>query len=266
MVTRRTGAPHWLGLVRLGVASALVGTALACNALLDNEPRVLGPSSGQGGEAGTEEPRNGGNAGEDAAGAGASGEGTTGQGGAGGSATRDGGVAGEAGSRSEGGESGRAPDACELSTAECSYGDMEDAGSVPCGHCGAQPAIRPCTETCVWGDPVPNGACTGEGCAPGDTETQAVSCACGGTKQQIKTCSDTCGWGAWMDTTACDLDCCATVVYCNTQESMAASEFPGRGTWCRQKACSEAEAYADCLASADSVCGGIAPNLFMEYL
>ena len=69
-----------------------------------------------------------------------------------------------------------------------------------------------------------------------------------------------------MDSTACDLTCCAAVVYCNTQESMAASEFPGRGTWCRQKACSQAEAYADCLASAESICGGIAPNLFMEYL
>jgi hypothetical protein len=266
MVTRRTEVPHWLGLVRLGVASALVCAALACNALLDNEPRVLAPSGGQGGEGGTEEPRNGGNAGEGAAGAGASGESSTGKGGTGASATSDGGAAGDAGSRSEGGESGSAPDACELPTAECSYGEMEDADSVPCGHCGSQPAIRLCTETCVWGEPDPNGDCTGEGCSPGDTEAQTVNCACGGTKQQIKTCSDMCGWGAWMDTTACDLTCCTTVVYCNTQESMVASEFPGRGTWCRQTACSQAEADADCLASADRACGGIAPNLFMEYL
>jgi hypothetical protein len=264
MVTRRTGAQHGLGLVRLGVAGALVCAALACNALLDNEPRVVAPSSGQGGEASTEEPRNGGNAGEDAAGA--SGESAAGKGEAGASATSDGGAAGDAGSRSEGGKSGSAPDACELPTAECAYGEMEDAGSVPCGRCGSQPAVRLCTETCDWGDPVPNGDCTGEGCSPGDTEAQTVSCACGGTKQQIKTCNDTCGWGAWMDTTACDLTCCAAVVYCNTQESMVASEFPGRGTWCRQKSCSQAEADADCLASAESVCGGIAPTLFMEYL
>lgn len=219
MVTRRPAGPHWPGLVRLVVASALVGTALACNALLDNEPRVFSPSSGQGGEAGAEEPRNGGTAGEDAAGAG--GESAAGKGGAGESATSDGGAAGDAGSPSEGGESGSTPAPCELTTAK--------------------------------------------GCSPGGTEAQAVACACGGTKQQIRTCSDTCSWGAWMDTTACDLTCCTTVVYCNTQESMVASEFPGRGTWCRQMACSRAEADTDCLASAESVCGGIAPNLYMEY-
>jgi hypothetical protein len=64
------------------------------------------------------------------------------------------------------------------------------------------------------------------------------------------------------------VSCCTTVVYCDTQESTVASEFPGRGTWCRQmtSACSAAEAYADCLAAADTVCGGIAPSLWMEYL
>jgi hypothetical protein len=265
MVTRRHGGLHSLGLVRLGVASSLIGSALACNALLDNDPRVVAPSSAEGGEAGTEGPRNGGSAGEDAAGKGASGESTSG--GAGGGETSHGGAAGNAGNRSQGGESGSTPDPCELPTAECSAGEMGDAGSVPCGHCGSQPTIRLCTETCVWGDPVPNGDCTGEGCSPGDTQAQTVNCACGGTKQQTKTCSDVCGWGAWVDTTACDVSCCTTIVYCNTQESMVASEFPGRGTWCREmtSACSEAEVYADCLAAADSVCGGIAPSLWMEY-
>lgn len=295
MVTRQRALPHRPGPVRLGVASAVVVSAFACNALLGNEPRELAPShsaggaSGEGsssrasgagpggpenataGEGGTSARPGGGHAGENATtGEGAAGNGaggdSVGQGAAGESATGHG-AAGEAGDRGDAGTGGRAPDPCELATVECSNGDVDDAGSAPCGHCGTEPMIRLCRDTCSWGDPVPNGACTGEGCAPKDTGTQTVNCPCGGTKKQIQTCSDACTWGPWMDTTTCDVSCCTTVVYCDTQSSSVGSMYPGRGTWCRQEttACSATEAYADCLAAADSVCGGVEPSLFMEY-
>jgi hypothetical protein len=270
MVTRQRALPHQAGPVRLGVASALVVSAFACNALLGNQPRELAPSPSPGGASGEGSSSGAGGAGpggrENAtAGNGADGD-SAGQGPAGESATGHG-AAGEAGDRGEAGPGGHAADPCELATAECSNGDVDDAGSAPCGHCGTEPMIRLCRDTCSWGDPVPNGVCTGEGCAPTDTGTQTVNCPCGGTKQQIQTCSDTCTWGPWMDTTTCDVSCCTKVVYCDTQLSSVASTFPGRGTWCRQEttACSETEAYADCLAAADTVCGGVAPSLYMEY-
>lgn len=286
MVTRRRSFPRGLGRVRLGIASALVASAFACNALLGNEPRELAPSHSAGGgsgksssgkaggaapggrenamagEAGATARPAGGRPGE----SGAGGEGGIAQGTAGESAGH-GGAAGEAGNAGEAGTGGRAPDPCELTTAECSNGDVEDAGSLPCGHCGSQPLIRRCGDTCTWGEPVASGACAGEGCAPNDTGTQTVNCPCGGTKNQTRTCTDGCTWGAWTDTTSCDVGCCTSVVYCNTQESSVASEYPGRGTWCRQDttACSDTEAYADCLASADFKCGAVTPSLFMEY-
>lgn len=286
MVTRERAFQHERSMVRLGIASALVASAFSCNALLGNEPRELAPShtaggpsgagsssraggagpgggeSGAAGQAGAARP-GGGRSGE----SGAGGEGAVDHGMAGASATSHGGAAGEAGDGADVGTGGRAPDPCELATAECSNGEVDDAGSVACGHCGTQAMVRTCLDTCSWGDPVPNGACTGEGCAPNDTASRAVNCPCGGTKQQSQTCTDACTWGPWVDTTSCDLGCCTSVVYCDTQESQYAAEFPGRGTWCRQDtaACSDTEAYADCLAAVDYKCGDITPNLYMEY-
>jgi hypothetical protein len=68
-----------------------------------------------------------------------------------------------------------------------------------------------------------------------------------------------------MDTSGCDLECCTEIVYCNTPNDISPAS---RGTWCRETAaaCSNEEVNADCYADADVVCGGVVPELYIQYL
>jgi hypothetical protein len=256
---------------RLGIVSiALGGSALfACNALLDNDPRHLAPvpaeagksgaaGAGKGGDAtGGNAPGDGGDngAGVPAGGTGGDGAGQAGEGGAGTAGTAGSGVAGTAG------VAGSGP-SC---VGECVPGTtMMDVK--PCGDCGTQSRLGTCSDECQWqwGE---FGVCmsTAE-CHPTAVNTRSAACPCGGTKGQSQTCGSDCRWGAWADTSACDLDCCTSVVYCDTPNL---SGIPAnRGTWCRQEtaACTHAEVDADCPASVAAIDCVMHQEVYIEYL
>lgn len=157
-----------------------------------------------------------------------------------------GGIAG----RTDSNHAGGAPaTGCAAPNPACAAGNS-DMESDSCGNCGKgkKTRTRQCRSDCTWDAWSSWSTCNNpEECVPGskDGNTQTVSCPCGGSKTQQRTCADTCTWGAWTDASACDVSCCATLMYCDTPENIAA----GRGTWCRRKtsACSRDQTMDDCM-------------------
>jgi hypothetical protein len=144
-----------------------------------------------------------------------------------------------------------------------------EPGMEACGLCksGKRQRSRTCAaDGCSWGAWSAWSGCEGERvqCDPNAAaQTQSVACTTCGTRTQSRTCSPTtCTWQPWTDVSACSwCDACSEVVYCDTP-----SDIANRGTWCRQKACSQPQALANCMEDARSVCGGIKQPFFMEYL
>jgi hypothetical protein len=282
---------------RSSLAAMGMFVVLACNGLLDNDPRDLGSNPPNGGEGGSgAASTEGGNAGSGAtsteggaAGSGAAsteggsaGSGATsteggaaGSGAASGAASTEGGAAGSGAASTEGGAAGSgatssggaAARPCDLPARACSAG-MPETKTEACGNCGTRTLSRTCSASCEWGE-WSIGECGGQGCQPGTKQPGSVNCSCGGTKTQSRTCSAACAWGPWTDTSSCDVECCSEVVFCNSKENAAASQsYPGRGTWCREKtpACSPEQALSDCMADVGEYCpAGIVQQFHMEY-
>jgi len=158
--------------------------------------------------------------------------------------------AGRFGGSSLAGAGGTSATGCSAPNPVCAAGD-DATETDSCGNCamGKKTRTRQCQSDCTWGAWSSWSACNNpEECVPGtkDSNTQTVSCPCGGSKAQQRTCASTCTWGAWTDTSACDISCCATLMYCDTPDSVAS----GRGTWCRRKtaACSRDQTMDDCMS------------------
>lgn len=264
---------------RLRVASSFIIVALvACNGLLENDPRGLGATGFAGGRTGIGSggrvhaatggaPAStfGGTAGELAtAGVGADGGSAGDSSGARGGAVGTGGstVAGAAGVGGTGGA------ACEAH--ECVPGETRSE-LLKCGDCmlGTQTHAAVCGDDCIWKWSEPS-ACvnTQAECQPNATQPGSASCPCGGTKSQTRQCSSECKWGGWSDTSACNLECCTKVVYCDTPDNLGGGIPASRGTWCRQetKACSHAEVDVDCKTALSQLGCSLHPELFTEYL
>ena len=236
----------------------------ACNALLNNDPRLLARDDGEGGEAGRRDGGNGqGKAGSAEGGAVNDGGARPGDGGAG---TPSGapGIGGEAGGAAQPG-GGQA--SCGTDAAPCQP-DQVAMQTDPCGACmtGTRVRTRSCSSSCTWEAWGAWGECTGvtATCTPEGSESRTVACPCSGTKTQKRICSSACSWGGWSDTSACDLGCCSQVVYCDTPNDISPAS---RGTWCRGKDadCSNAEVDSDCMADIEEVCGSVVPQLYIEY-
>lgn len=275
-------------------ALAAVTVLSACNAILDNDPRVLEPggSAGRGlGAGGSREEANGGasEGGSPTAGTAASPgmcPGAAGEAGAptcppagencvpGTSASEDipcgacdAGKATISHTCSPDGTWGpwSDPGACQVSVA-CTPGEP-GTQTVPCGACmtGKVTQKRTCTDACTWGPWDAGGECTGvtAACVPGNKEPRTVSCPCSGTKTQNRTCSSACTWGAWSDTSTCNLECCTQLVYCDTPDDVATS----RGTWCRRADpdCTNAEVDSYCKARVAEKCGSFTQPALTEY-
>ncbi|HEX6241442.1 MAG TPA: hypothetical protein VFZ61_11130 [Polyangiales bacterium] len=157
---------------------------------------------------------------------------------------------------------------CDGSLPVCMPNRVEP-GMEPCGLCksGKRQRSRTCAvDGCSWGAWSAWSGCEGEHveCDPNaPAPTQSVPCTTCGARTQARTCAPaTCTWEPWKDVSACSwCDACSEVVYCDTPSNIA-----NRGTWCRQKACSQPQALANCMEDAQSVCGGITQPFFMEYL
>lgn len=159
---------------------------------------------------------------------------------------------------------------CELST--CELGDIETQ-TVPCGDCGTQQVGRVCDSDCTWQEWVPLTTCKDQGCHPGSTMAMdGASCACGGVQVLTATCNEACSFDAYVESAPCPLDCCATIIYCNTMQASdpdVRNQYPGRGTWCEQSSasCSHAEALAGCNAKVAAICeSGMVEAFHMDYL
>ncbi len=252
------GGARWLACV------ASWGGAMGCNALLDNDARTLTADAGSSNAATL--PSEGGGA--NAMGIGGSHPTATGgahPGGAGGltggASARTGSSDGDTGgsSSSPGNEGGEGGDGA---------GPEGVAGSSDTPQNGGMAGIA-VDDTVSLPDPcdvLPE-------CTAGAEQTREVNCPCWGTKWQSQSCSSECQWSdAWTDETSCDLECCAEVVYCNTQAATDTSlhtQYPGRGTWCRRRedggSCSNDEVFDDCLADIAVECGGITEEFWVDY-
>ena len=82
-----------------------------------------------------------------------------------------------------------------ISSCQCSPGQVESVG---CGNCGHK--SRTCGGNCQWGG---WSSCTGQGvCAPGATQSQGC-CDCG---SQSRSCTSSCQWNGWSSCAGPDPD------------------------------------------------------------
>lgn len=104
------------------------------------------------------------------------------------------------------------------------------------------------------------GAAPCTGCTPGQTRTENGTCGpCGtGKRSRTQTCSAACVWvGDWStcNDKGTAPSYCSEVLFCTR---MAAPE-------CKQHACSNAEALAQCRAEAKDICGASSPSPTIVY-
>jgi hypothetical protein len=273
---------------RRGIFSIVFGGSLvlACNGLLDNDPRHLAPlpvdagtsgAAGRGGSAGAAGKAPQGESGESGAGlpAGGSGGAGAGQAGEAGEGARSGaaGAPGASGEAGEGGEGGgtQGGNAGEAAAGPGCVGECVPGTTTmdvqPCGDCGTQTRSGTCSDACVWEWGEFDACMSTAECHPTAEATRTASCACGGSKGQKQVCGSDCRWGAWTDTSSCDLDCCTSVVYCDTPNNLGGIPA-SRGTWCKQEtaACTRAEVDADCPSSVANIPCKMHAELYIEYL
>jgi hypothetical protein len=104
-------------------------------------------------------------------------------------------------------DAGPTPDAGSVGGSDTGGGCRAGATrTMGCGNCGT--ATSTCRSDGTWGG---YGACMGEGCHPGDTDTSSCSEGC---NTYTRTCQSDCSWGPYGDCTGGDQCPCTTCRYC----------------------------------------------------